>query len=104
MELISGKLHVECIMHIAYHFAVDFLPGQVTMVKVAARCRRVPAARCQRQPLQRQPSERQPLQRAQPPQPRQHVIGAAGKLVLYASSFSLMTCNSESRFQVLHIN
>ena len=74
MELISGKLHVECIMHIAYHFAVDFLPGQVTMVKVAARCRRVPAARCQRQPLQRQP-----LQRAQPPQPRQHVIGAAGK-------------------------
>ena len=104
MESISGKLHVECIMHIAYNFAVDFLPGQVAMVKVAARCRRVPAARCQRQPLQWQPSERQPLQRAQPPQPRQHVIGAAGKLFFYASSFSLMTCNSESRFQVLHIN
>lgn len=73
-------------MHISYHFAVDFLPGQVPMVKVAARCRRVPAARCQRKPLQRQPSEQQPLQWPQPAHTRQHVNGAAGKLFLMQCS------------------
>ena len=56
------------------------------MVKVAARCRRVPPA----QPLQRQPSERQPVQR----QPGQRVIGAAGifDAIFIATSTALHHC------------